>query len=154
MEQSYVCKEGERDTTLCRIYSGTALVRNAHSSGRTFIFAKDHTLDVPVSQVWVNGDPVNVEEVDDTIRFSASIPPHGIARVTVVYKNLLPVARAPSLLAAGRVLARRMLSEFRDDVISRNDFLWAGYSAAKANLSRPNRQSLEQTQHSHHKLAA
>ena len=76
-----------------------------------------------IESVTVNGAPVTVERNDDFLRCTARVNSPGVVRVRVqVSPACRPNPVSPSLRYQAGVAVRRVLSEFRDNVVSRNDF--------------------------------
>ena len=92
-----------------------------------------------VAQVVWDGKPVAWTRATDHIVFDDQIPPGTESRCRVIYREQAGTARAKrSLRFELSVVARRMLSEFRDDFLSQSRFLSSTASSFKNALTRTN----------------
>jgi hypothetical protein len=109
-----------------KLYSNAHVIQNQCDADRTFLISKSHLNEVPVDTVFVNRRPADFELTDGSIRFPVEIPARASASVNIFYRNALPCAKPQhELRIATKVWARRVLSEFRDNVLWKSDFLMA-----------------------------
>jgi hypothetical protein len=109
-----------------KLYSNSHVIENQCDHDRTFIISKSHLNDVPVDNVFVNRRPADFKLADGTIQFPVEIPARASASVNIFYRNTLPCAKPQhELRIATQVWARRVLSEFRDNILWKSDFLMA-----------------------------
>jgi len=88
-----------------------------------------------IDELRVDGAPVEFATGGNAITTTVTIPPRRCVEVEYVYRNPLPLASAyPSIKERSAVRLRRYLSEFRDNVIARNDTLLSVATAVKNKL--------------------
>jgi hypothetical protein len=132
MKKSYLEREISNEITACRLYTNNHVIENHADRDRTFIVTKFEAGDVPIQHVLVNGVATRFMMIDNVLEFATRIPALSSTVVQVVYRNSLPHAELERGFASrSRVWAHRMLSEFRDNVLCRNDFLLASAQALR-----------------------
>ena len=136
MEKCYLEREISSEITACRLYTNHHVIENHAERDRTFIVTKFEAGDVPIQHVLVNGLATSFTLNDNVLEFATRIPAFSSTVVQVVYGNPLPHATLEQGFASrSQVWAHRMLSEFRDNVLCRNDFLLAGAQAVRRKFS-------------------
>jgi len=127
MTKSYLEHEIADDIIACRLYANHHTIENQAEHDRTFIVTKFEPGDVPIENVLVNGRTTNFTLSGNMLEFAMRIPALSSTMVNIVYRNVLPYAD-PRQGFANRSLVwtRRMLSEFRDNVLCRSELLLAG----------------------------
>jgi hypothetical protein len=124
VENTTLQKEISSDTVACKLYSNSQLLKNTSRHSRLFLITKSHDDGVPVETVLVNGRAAEFTISGDAIQLPLEIAAHASAKVNIVYENFLPCAEAQrSFSTATQIWIRRMLSEFRDNVLWKSDFL-------------------------------
>jgi hypothetical protein len=137
INSSYFERETANDIAACRLYSNHHVIENQADRERTFMLSKCELDDVPIQNVLVNGQISEFVVRGNEITFATRIPAFSSTSVNIVYKNVLPVVKPGRAGASrSRVWTRRMLAEFRDNILCRNDFLLAGAQALHRRLSR------------------
>jgi len=112
--------------TACKLYSNSHVIENHSDRDRIFVLTKSHVADVPIDNIFVNGSTADFAVAGDIVQLELTIPAHTSAKIHIVYKNVLPSAAPDSgFRTTTRVWTRRMLSEFRDSVLWKSDFLMA-----------------------------
>jgi len=97
---------------------------NSRDSAERATFVKLESDADKVNLVTVNGEPVDYVHKDGYLQFEATVPPNDRVEVRIVYsddKNL--ASSAGSWKYQATAIARRYLSEFRDNYLSRNTHL-------------------------------
>jgi hypothetical protein len=136
MKKSYLEREISNQITACSLYSNHHGIENQSEQDRTFVITKFESGDVPIQHVLVNGRATGFKLIDNVLEFATRIPALSSTTVEVVYRDPLPHAALDQGLAArSQVWARRMLSEFRDNVLYRSDLLLAGTQALRRGFS-------------------
>jgi hypothetical protein len=124
VENTYLRREVSAKAIACKLYSNSQVIENRSDNDQLFVVAKSHADDVPVENTFINGHIADFRIVNHTIQFEITIPAHASAKIEILYKNLLPYAKPQHRFqTAARTLMRRMLSEFRDDVLWKSAFL-------------------------------
>jgi len=124
LENTYLRRDVSAKAIACKLYSNSQVIENHSDNDQIFAVAKSHADDVPVENTFINGRVADFRIADQTIQFEIPIPAHSSARIEILYKNLLPYAKPQHRFqTAVRTLTRRMLSEFRDNVLWKSAFL-------------------------------
>jgi len=122
--RQYLQKEGDDGITYCKIYTNYQIIENRSDQLKTYLITKSETGNVPVGQVLVNGEPIEFSLSKDVLRLVLEIAPRTAATIHIVYISNLPYeGKIQGLIESGRVCARRTLSEFRDNFLSKNEFV-------------------------------
>jgi hypothetical protein len=136
MKKNYLEREISNEVTACRLYTKHNIVENHAECDRTFIVTKCEAGDVPIQHVLVNGQATRFTVIDNVIEFSTRIPAFSSTVIEVVYRNPLPHADLEQgFVTRSHVWARRMLSEFRDNVLYRSNLLLVGAQALRRGFS-------------------
>ena len=122
MAGSYLKRERSDGVVDCRLSTNCHSISNTADSQQKFVFTKDEWGDVPIAGILVNGQAVEYVTNDISVAFEAKIPAHASVEVRIVYKSLLPLSAPNTRPERTRVWTRRMLSEFRDNVLWRSKF--------------------------------
>lgn len=118
MTKSYLKCELSKEITACRLYTNHHVIENYAEHDRTFIVTKFEPRDVPIQNVLVNGQTTTFTLGGNVLEFATRIPALSSAVVNIVYGNLLPHADPEQGFASRtRIWTRRMLCEFRDNVL-------------------------------------
>lgn len=127
MTKSHLEREISNDITACRLHTNQHVIENDGECDRTFIVTKFEPGDVPVKNVLINGQATEFTVSDNVLEFVTRIPAQSSTVVNVVYRNILPhIEPEQGFASRSRVWTRRMLCEFRDNVIYRSDSLLTG----------------------------
>jgi hypothetical protein len=125
--KSYLERELSDDVVACTLYTNCHVIQNHAERERTFMVAKTESDEVPIREVLVNGRSARFTRNRNTLEFETRIPALSSAVVSIIYGNLLPrVEQGQGFARRSRIWTRRMLSEFRDNVLSRTGTLLAG----------------------------
>ena len=131
--RSHLMKRIDERRAACRIYAHQALVENDDDRERTFVITKREEDPTLIKGVLVNGRPVDHDLSDGQIEFTHMVGPGETITVRILYDRTWgPEVFQRSFSYELRVLGRRVLSEFRDEFLSRHDHL---FMAAKRILS-------------------
>jgi hypothetical protein len=124
MTKSHLERELSGDVIACRLYTNRHIIQNHTERERTFIVTKAESDEVPIQEVLVNGRSASFTRNQHMLEFETRIPAFSSVLVNVTYTNLLPQAeQAQGFARRSRIWTRRMLSEFRDNVLSRSGSL-------------------------------
>jgi hypothetical protein len=147
---SYVEREESDDVAACRIYANDHVIGNHSGRERTFMVSKREVDDVPIQNVLVNGQAVGFMVRGNALMFTMRIPAFSSTSVKILYRNVLPGIKPGRAFASqSRVWTRRMLSEFRDNILCRSDFLLTSAQALQRGLSGHPDTPARQPQKSH-----
>lgn len=135
--RSHIEREVSNDITACRLYANDHVIENHADGEQTFMVSKYEVGDVPIENVLVNGQAADFLVRGNVLTFTIRIPVFSSTSVNVVYRNKLPgVGPGRAIASRSRVWTRRMLSEVRDNILCRSDFLLASVQALHRRLSR------------------
>jgi len=130
LTKSYLEREISNEITLCRLFTNHHVIENSAERERTFIVIKFESGDLPIQKVLVNGEITTFKVSANVLEFAMRIPARSSTVVNIVYKNLLPqVETRRGVVSRSRVWTRRMLSEFRDNVLCWSDLFLASTQA-------------------------
>jgi hypothetical protein len=106
------------------MYGNELMIGNSSSQATEVRIRKRKSQDDLVSEILCDEKPVTWDTKVGQLVFGEQIPPHGEKCFRVVYKDQAYARKIPrSLRFELAVAARRILSEFRDDYLSRSRFL-------------------------------
>ena len=124
LAKSYLQRDVSDLVISCKLYTNHQVIENETAQDRTFLVAKAHSDDVPIEHVSIDGRPTDFHVTGSCVQFAVLLPARASATVDIRYRNVLPRDEAQrGFRKASRVWTRRMLSEFRDDVLCKSDFL-------------------------------
>lgn len=130
LTKSYLEREISNEITLCRLFTNHHVIENSAERERTFIVIKFESGDLPIQKILVNGEITTFKVSANMLEFAMRIPARSSTVVNIVYKNLLPqVETRRGVTSRSRVWTRRMLSEFRDNVLCWSDLFLASTQA-------------------------
>jgi hypothetical protein len=132
MTKSYLEQETSNESTACKLYANHQVISNDDDHERTFVITKSESDEVPVQGVLVNGQATKFRLDGDQLQFAVPIPALSSREVKIVYRNALPnETPRRAFTSRSRVWTRRMLSEFRDNVLCRSNLFLARAQAQK-----------------------
>lgn len=122
--------------SLVRMFASCSIVENMHGTARPVLVIKEENDPDCVQSVWVNDTKTNFQIENGCIQVKLTLSPHMSTAVRVEYKQESSAA-VNSIGKAKRlkVAAVRCLSEFRDNCLSRNEWLYQNASRLKRLLS-------------------
>lgn len=121
IRDAYTRRTSKDGSSQVEMYGSTLVYENSRESAERTILRKLESDPDRVNVVMVNGQPVDYVHKNGYLRIEAAVPPKGRMEVRIVYsddKNL--ASRAGSWKYQATAIARRYLSEFRDNYLSRN----------------------------------
>jgi len=108
----------------CRIYTNDVRIKNDSGQKNRYVVTKEETLNVPIRCVLVDGEKTEYAiDENDELRLNLEIDSGREARVQIVYEEVSGTGNARTIPNPAKVYLRRMLSEFRDSVLYRNDYM-------------------------------
>lgn len=135
MTKSYLEHEISSESTACRLYTNHHFVQNHAEREQLFIITKSETDGALIQTVLVNGRETDFVVSGNLLHFTIRIPAFSSREIQIAYRNVLPEKEPRRAFASrSRVWTRRMLSEFRDNVLCRSDLLLAGAHALQRKL--------------------
>jgi hypothetical protein len=112
------------ETWECRMYAHEALIENDADRPRTFLVVKNG--EDRVRDVFVNGEPAGFSLSEGRLIIVLALGPRESASIRISHVPLeIPKPAPRRWRHEARVLGRRVLSEFRDEVLSRHERLLA-----------------------------
>jgi hypothetical protein len=136
LTKSHLERETDNEITLCRLFTNHHIIENSSERERVFIVTKFESGDVPIQTILVNDEITKFRVTGNLLEFKARVRARSSIVVNIVYRNLLPrIETGRGVATRSRVWTRRMLSEFRDNVLLRSDLLLASAQAVHRGLS-------------------
>lgn len=132
IRRSFTTRRLNDGTEVIRMFAGSLLAENRDTELRRMLLLKEEGDPDRVQALLVNQTPVEFSFESGRLRAWAATPPRETAVVRIVYRNNLE--RIPDRDTAGtkiKIAAKRFLSEFRDNCLSRNDFLYQSANRLK-----------------------
>jgi hypothetical protein len=130
--RTYLERDISDQLRACRIYTNYQILENDSDRAMNYIIRKAENGDVPIESVLIDGKVTRFTIDNNHLRLFVRIPARASVTVQIVYRNSLPSAGVHGgLIAASRLLTRRLLSELRDNIICKNHVLLAGTNAAR-----------------------
>ncbi len=118
LTKSYLEREISNEIVLCRLFTNHHVIENTAERERTFILTKLESGDLPIQKILVNGEITRFKVGGNVLEFAIQILARSSSVVNIVYSNLLPhVETRRGVASRSRVWTRRMLSEFRDNIL-------------------------------------
>lgn len=134
--KSYKLRRTNSTERECKLFSTVQIIENAEPSDLDFTMIKYEPRADLVREVVVNGIPVDFTIHDTLIKTSAKISAGASVRLELRYANNLPVQQIKrSMRTKSKVAVRRYLSEFRDNVIAKNQTVLSAAAFLKDRLS-------------------
>ena len=108
-----------------RFYTNRFQITNDGTNRRDYVLFRQITTERPLPSVLVNGHPSPCEQEDSQVRIRLSLDAGGTADVRIVAgeSESATLAHNRTAIYACKVLARRILCEFRDNYVEPNRFL-------------------------------
>jgi len=120
----------------CRMYASSQVLENQNPTEQQFIVSKHEPKPELLKEILVNDVPVEFVRTDDGVKFALHMQPSSKVSVVFEYHNPLPCPpRKLSAKQKTKIGMRRYLSEFRDNVIARNQALLSAATTIKNLLS-------------------
>jgi hypothetical protein len=124
IRQACIQRRNRGGDTQVEMYGSVLDYQNSRDSAERATFVKLESDADKVNLVTVNGEPVDYVHKNGYLRFEATVPPNDRVEVRIVYSDDMNLASsAGSWKYQATAIARRYLSEFRDNYLSRNAHL-------------------------------
>ncbi len=137
LTQCYKLQKNGANEVRCHVFSSSQVLENRETMNQRFAVTKNEPDVDLVNRVLVDGESVEFEASDSSLRFEISVPALSSAQVNIEYLNPLPCPpRRLSAKQRTKIGMRRYLSEFRDNVIARNDILLSAAKLIKNKVAR------------------
>jgi hypothetical protein len=112
-------------TIRVKMFAEQLIIENIEAVPRQMTVLKDEADIVAVKGVTVNQEAVDYEYASGSLQFIVNVAPRSTAEIRCTYhEETTPSASSEPILDKLKVAARRYLSEFRDNYVSRNDVLY------------------------------
>jgi hypothetical protein len=129
-------RQFSKDTVYTRIWTNHHVIENETSTSKRYIVVKSESTETPIRHVTVEDQPVDFVIEEGLMKLAVDVPPRAARVIRVTYSNSLPmVARRVGLRTRLAIQGRRRLSEFRDNVLSRQERLLTLHRVAARRLS-------------------
>jgi hypothetical protein len=133
IRRTFTIRRLDDGTNIVQMFSGSLVVENSDAgAGKTLLLKEEHDPDC-VQAVLVNQTPVEFSVENGRLQISLSTLPGETTSIRVVYRNgdMKEVSDRDSPGSKFKVAAKRYLSEFRDNYLSRSTFLYQGANKLK-----------------------
>jgi hypothetical protein len=137
IRRTFTIRRLDDGTSIVQMFSGSLVVENSDAgAGKTLLLKEEHDPDC-VQAVLVNQTPVEFSVENGRLQISLSTLPGETTSIRVVYRNgdMKEVSGRDSPGTRFKVAAKRYLSEFRDNYLSRSDFLYQSANRLKHLMS-------------------
>ena len=135
LQKTYKVRRNSSTEFHCRLFSTRQTVHNHENTSMDFVISRFEPNPELIGELRVDSAPVEFAIGGNNITATVTIPPRRCVEVEYIYRNPLPLGSAhPSMKQRSAVRLRRYLSEFRDNVIARNDTLLSAATAVKKKL--------------------
>jgi len=125
ISRSFTIRRLADGTSAIQMFAGSLVVENPDAEARETLLLKEEGDADCVQAVWVNRTPVAFSVEDGYLQVRLTTLPGETDSVRIVYHNSLEaIPDRDSLATKIKVAANRYLSEFRDNYLSRSDFLY------------------------------
>lgn len=132
IRRSFTTRRLDDGTSVIQMFAGSLLVENPDSETRKALLLKEEGDPECVQSVWVNQRRVEFGVEGGYLRVWLTTLPRETALVRVVYRNRLDaIPDRHSSRTNIKVAAKRYLSEFRDNYLSRSAFLYQSANRLK-----------------------
>jgi hypothetical protein len=101
-----------------RLYTGSTHLENTQKRESTFFIEKEEDFALPMD-VLVDGQPYAYERVGTQVRLKLLVPGGKSREITFRYRNDLNLAAVDISKSSSRISIIRLLSDFRDNMVSR-----------------------------------
>ena len=119
-------------TSVIRMFASSLVVDNSDAEPRKALILKEENDPDCVEAVRVNEAPAEFTVEDGYLRVWLTMPPGETARISLIYRNDFEVLpNRDSSRTHIKVAAKRYLSEFRDNYLSRSAFLYQSANRVK-----------------------
>jgi hypothetical protein len=124
IRQACTRRRSKDGSSQVEMYGSTLVYENSRDSAERATFLKLESDADRVNIVAVNGEPVDYVHKDGYLQFETTVPPNEHVELRIVYSDDTNLASsAGSWKYQATAIARRYLSEFRDNYLSRNTHL-------------------------------
>ena len=137
LSRSYLEKSAPQQTTCCRMSTDGLVIENTGALAKKYVILKDESNRVPVEKVLVNSETVPIAIEQGTLRLTVEVPAGASWTLSIVRRNDLPcVPISNQFVYASKVRVWRVLSEFRDNYLAKNDRLLSAAKRMKQTFER------------------
>lgn len=132
IRRSFTVRHLDDGTSVIQMFAGSLVVDNPDAGARKFLVLKEEADPECVQAVLVDQTPVQFSVEGRHLRVTLIMPPGKTAFVRVIYLNDLKAINDRARFGTRmKVAAKRYLSEFRDNYLSRSDFLYRSANRLK-----------------------
>lgn len=136
VNHSFKCCQNSGGMQSVQMFSEQLVLENQSVEPSEFVVMKHLDDSDSVSEVLINQKPADHSRQENQLRFKLTVPPGKKAEIQVTYFDNLDLdPSSDRLIYRLKTRARRHLSEFRDNYVSQNDFLYATAARVKRFLS-------------------
>jgi len=124
LKNTYLQKTLSDGRICCKIYTNNVLIKNTSDSIRKYVIIKNESNSIPIESVSVNGERVTYTLDGNLLTLYVEIGSKKNAEIKITYMNSEQYAVYKKRLRKKLwIYVRRYISEFRDNVLSRNEII-------------------------------
>jgi hypothetical protein len=132
VRRSFAIRRLDDGANVIRMFAGSLVVENTGGAPRKTLVLKEEGDPDSLDAVLINEAPGDFSVQDGYLRVWLTTFPGQTSTIRVVYRNDFDAAHQRDASGAGiKVAAKRYLSEFRDNYLSRNDFIYQSANRLK-----------------------
>jgi hypothetical protein len=132
IRRSFTIRRLDDGTRVIQMFAGSAMVENQDTKACRTVLLKEEADSDCVEAVWVNQKAVEFDIEGRYLRVEQTLRPGETIMVRIAYRNNLEATPSrDSPRTRIKVAAKRYLSEFRDNYLSRSDFLYQSATKLK-----------------------
>jgi hypothetical protein len=124
VRRSYTIRHLEDGTRAIQMFAGKLVLENPATEACKILVMKQENDPACIESVYVNDTPVAFSVTEGFLRVRGTIPPGEAAVIHIAYRNHMEaIPSRDSYRGRLKVAAKRYISEFRDNYVSRSDFV-------------------------------
>ena len=130
MKHFYIWRRNE-DNIEVIIFTNSVIITNNSHQKACYRISKSEDGSIPIDKVSVNNVMHDYQIEAGRIRVELEIAPNESAEIKVIYANNFGICNENSIVYSTKIFARRMLTEIRDNYLSKNKHLTKLANTAK-----------------------
>jgi hypothetical protein len=125
IRRSFTIRRLDDGTSFIQMFASSLAVENPDAEAQETFLLKEEVDPERVEAVWVNRTPVEFSVQSGYLRVRLTVLPGETAQVRIAYRDSgEAIPHRDTTRTRIKVAAKRYLSEFRDNYLSRNDFIY------------------------------
>jgi len=129
--QNYYLERNMIKSKQVRIFANQVIIRNDSNKEILYRIFKQEDGTIPIEKILINEQKADYTYKNDLIYLKAVIQPNEKIEIRILYNNFFGISEKPGLVDDFKLLMRRLLTEVRDNYLSKNETLSKIASKAK-----------------------